>query len=331
MVTIKDVARLSGVSISTVSRVINDSKPVSPEVRKKVLKVVEEVGYKPNDVARSLVTRRSYLIGVIVNNLANSYVADIVRGIEEIGKMYNYDILLCSSYFSKEAQLNYLQLLNRKQAEGIILVGYDFETEIVDQVKKLNKPYVFFTRNIKDDMNFISIDNFAAAYEMTNYLIKEGHRKIAYLSDYDNKFSAENDKIEGYLKALKDSDIKYKKIYIANGRRYSNAYEIGKDILKEIKKNTAIFCSNDELAMGLLNSLLDNGINVPEDISIVGFGDYREGQYVRPKLTTIGEPFYDIGAVSMRMLIKTIKGEKNAVNTMELPFTLEKRESVKKL
>lgn len=331
MVTIKDVARLSGVSISTVSRVINDSKPVSPEVRKRVLKVVEEVGYKPNDVARSLVTRRSYLIGVIVNNLANSYVADIVRGIEEIGKMYNYDILLCSSYFSKEAQLNYLQLLNRKQAEGIILVGYDFETEIVDQVKKLNKPYVFFTRNIKDDMNFISIDNFAAAYEMTNYLIKEGHSKIAYFSDYDNKFSAENDKIEGYLKALKESDIKYKKIYVANGRRYSNAYDIGKDILKEIKEYTAIFCSNDELAMGLLNSFLDNGINVPEDISIVGFGDYREGQYVRPKLTTIGEPFYDIGAVSMRMLIKTIKGEKNAVNTMELPFTLEKRESVKKL
>lgn len=330
MVTIKDVARLSGVSISTVSRVINDSKPVSPEVRKKVLKVIEETGYKPNDVARSLVTRRSYLIGVIINNLAQSYVADIVRGIEEIGKMYDYDILLCSSYFSKEAQKKYLQLLDRKQAEGIFLVGYNFDDDVLELAQSLNKPCVFFTKNVKKDMEHITIDNFAAAYEATNYLIKQGHTKIAYISDFENRVSVEENKISGFKKALKDNELNTKgNIYVAEGRRYHHSYSLGPNILKDVKKIDAILCSNDELAIGAMNYLLDNGVKIPGDVSIMGFGNIKEGQFVRPQLTTIGEPFYDYGAVGMRMLIKTIKGEKNQKGLIELPFTIEKRESVK--
>lgn len=331
MITIKDVAKLSGVSISTVSRVINDSKPVSPEVRKKVLSVIEETGYKPNDVARSLVTRRSYLIGVIINNLAQSYVADIVRGIEEIGKMYDYDILLCSSYFSKEAQKKYLQLLDRKQAEGIFLVGHSFDDEILELAKSLNKPCVYFTKKIKENMEYISIDYFAAAYEATNFLIKQGHKKIAYISDYENGVTVEEEKIAGYKKAFKDNELntKSQNMYVANGRRYNHAYALGPSILKDIKKIDAILCSNDELAIGVMNYLLDNGVKVPEDVSIMGFGNVKEGQFVRPQLTTIGEPFYDYGAVGMRMLIKTIKGEKTQSGLIELPFTIEKRESVK--
>lgn len=331
MVTIKDVARLSGVSISTVSRVINDSKPVSPEVRKRVLKIIEETGYKPNDVARSLVTRRSYLIGVIINNLAHSYVADIVRGIEEIGKMYDYDILLCSSYFSKDAQKKYLQLLDRKQAEGIFLVGYDFDDEIISLAKSLNKPCVYFTKNVKDNMTHITIDNISAAYEATNYMIKQGREKIAFISDFEDKATVEQDKITGYKKALEDNGLKIENenVFVANGRRYHHSYGIGSELLEKIDKIDAILCSNDELAIGAMNFLLDNNVNIPEDVSIMGFGNIKEGKFVRPQLTTIGEPFYDYGAVGMRMLIKTIKGEKQNSNEFELPFTIEKRESVK--
>ena len=209
MITIKDVAKLSGVSISTVSRVINDSKPVSPEVRKKVLSVIEETGYKPNDVARSLVTRRSYLIGVFIIILAQSYVADIVRGIEEIGKMYDYDILLCSSYFSKDAQKKYLQLLDRKQAEGIFLVGHSFDDEILDLAKSLNKPCVYFTKKTRNDMEHICIDNFAASYEATNYLIKQGHKRIATISGPDKSGSG-HERLSGYKEALE----KYKALDI---------------------------------------------------------------------------------------------------------------------
>lgn len=331
MITIKDVARLAEVSISTVSRVINDSKPVSPEVRRKVLKIIEETGYKPNDVARSLVTRRSYLIGVIINNLAQSYVADIVRGIEEIGKMYGYDILLCSSYSSKETQEKYLQLLDRKQAEGLFLVGTRFDDSIIELAKSLNKPCVFFTRDVKANMNYISIDCNAAVYEMTNYLIKEGHKKIAFISDFENRSTMENDKISGYMKAIEDNDLDYSHIYVVGSGKYRKAYELGKNIARDYKDFTALVCSNDEIAIAIMNSFTDSGINVPDDVSVVGFGNIREGRFVRPELTTIGEPFYDVGAVGMRMLIKTIKGDKNQKGLMELPFTIEKRKSVKSL
>lgn len=331
MITIKDVARLAEVSISTVSRVINDSKPVSPEVRRRVLKIIDETGYKPNDIARSLVTRRSYLIGVIINNLAQSYVADIVRGIEEIGKMYDYDILLCSSYSNKEMQEKYLQLLNRKQAEGLFLVGYKYDDEIIEMVKSLKKPCVLFTRDVKENMNYIAIDSFSASYEMTEYLIKEGHKNISFISDYENSYSVEKEKVSGYLKALKDNDLEYSHIYYVGGRKHGKAYELGKSIVGETKSFTAAICSNDEIAIGVMNSFTDNGINVPNDVSVVGFGNIRETRFVRPQLTTVGEPFYDVGAVGMRMLIKTIKGDKTQIGHMELPFTIEKRNSVKSL
>lgn len=329
MITIKDVARLAEVSISTVSRVINDSKPVSPEVRRKVLKIIEETGYKPNDVARSLVTRRSYLIGVIVNNLAQSYVADIVRGIEEIGKMYGFDILLCSSYSSKETQEKYLQLLDRKQAEGLFLVGNKFDDDIIETAKKLNKPCVYFTRDVRENMNHISIDCNSAIYEMTKYLVQEGHKKIIYVSDFEDRTSVENDKIQGYLKAVEDNELPYSKVYVVGGNKHGRAYELGKTIVKDVDEFTAVVCSNDEIAIGILDSFLDNGIKVPDDVSIVGFGNIREGKFVRPELTTVGEPYYDVGAVGMRMLIKMIKGDKTQQGLMELPFTIEKRKSVK--
>lgn len=329
MITIKDVARLAEVSISTVSRVINDSKPVSPEVRRKVLKIIEETGYKPNDVARSLVTRRSYLIGVIVNNLAQSYVADIVRGIEEIGKMYGFDILLCSSYSSKETQEKYLQLLDRKQAEGLFLVGNKFDDEIIETAKNLNKPCVYFTRDVRENMNYISIDCNSAIYEMTKYLVQEGHKKIIYVSDFEDRTSVENDKIQGYLKAVEDNELGYSKVYVVGGNKHGRAYELGKTIVKDTNEFTAVVCSNDEIAIGILDSFLDNGIKVPDDVSIVGFGNIREGKFVRPEITTVGEPYYDVGAVGMRMLIKMIKGDKTQQGLMELPFTIEKRKSVK--
>ena len=126
-ITIKDVAKMAEVSISTVSRVINDSKPVSPEARRKVLHAIEELGYEPNEIARSLVTRKSNLIGVIVDDIGSYYISQIVRGIEEIGRMYNYDIILASSYGDPEMEMKFLQLFKTKQVEGIILVS-----EIVD-------------------------------------------------------------------------------------------------------------------------------------------------------------------------------------------------------
>ncbi len=332
MVTIKDVAKLAGVSISTVSRVINDSKPVSKEVREKVLEIVKETGYRPNDVARSLVTRRSYLIGVIVNDLSNSYVAEMVKGVEEVGKMYDFDILLCSSYYDKEAQLKYLGLLDRKQAEGLILIGYKYDKEIIQKLNELNKPTIFFTRDIIDEsLKYVKIDSKSAMFEMTNYVIKNGHKNLLYVSDYKEKSTYENDKIQGFKNAIKDNDVNKYEILEVQGRKYRDGYRFGEKISSKDMDYSAIICTNDEIAYGIMNALSDNGIKVPEDVSVVGYGGYKESKIIRPSLTTISEPYYDIGAVAIRNLIKEIESEEKVENKINLPFTLTKRDSLKNI
>lgn len=332
MVTIKDVAKLAGVSISTVSRVINDSKPVSKEVREKVLEIVKETGYRPNDVARSLVTRRSYLIGVIVNDLSNSYVAEMVKGVEEVGKMYDFDILLCSSYYDKEAQLKYLGLLDRKQAEGLILIGYKYDKEIIQKLNELNKPTIFFTRDIIDEsLKYVKIDSKSAMFEMTNYVIKNGHKNLLYVSDYEEKSTYENDKIQGFKNAIKDNDVNKYEILEVQGRKYRDGYRFGEKISSQDIDYSAIICTNDEIAYGIMNALSDNGIKVPEDVSVVGYGGYKESKIIRPSLTTISEPYYDIGAVAIRNLIKEIESEEKVENKINLPFTLTKRDSLKNI
>ena len=180
-------------------------------------------------------------------------------------------------------------------------------------------------------MNYLSIDCNAEIYEMTNYLIKEGHIKIVFLSDFADRPSVEQYKIAGYMRAIEDNDLKFSNIYVVGGGKHSKAYELGKTIVKDHKNFTAVVCSNDEIAIGIMDSFIDNGVKVPDDVSVVGFGNIREGKFVRPELTTVGEPYYDVGAVGMRMLIKTIKGDKTQRGLMELPFTIEKRSSVKSI
>ncbi len=330
--TIKDVAKMAGVSISTVSRVINNSKPVSPEIRKKVLDVINEVGYKPNEIARTLVTKKSFLIGVIVTDLGDSYIAEMVRGIEEVGKMYDYDILLCSTYGDKEAEIKYMQLLNRKQVEGIILISDILNQEIKEQMNEYKIPFVYLNRYFyEEDYPTVSIDDIEAAYEMTNYLIKLGHRDIAYVSNNENDHSLESLKVEGYRRAIVENEECTENLYFTEGRSIDNGYEIAREIISFNEDITAIFCGHDELAIGVLNYLYDNNIKVPQQVSVAGYGDVKIASIFRPRLTTIKEPFYDIGAVAIRRIIKELKGEKIDMNNIILPFQIQKRDSCAKL
>lgn len=331
-VTIKDVARLAEVSISTVSRVINDSKPVSPEVRKKVLKIIDEIGYKPNEIARSLVTKKSFLIGVIVSDIGHSYVAEMVRGIEEIGKMYHYDILLCSSYGDISAQKKYVQLLNSKQVAGIIMIGEKLNIKIKENIKALKIPFVYLSRDsIPEDVSSVHVENYSAAYEMTSYLMSLGHKGIAFLGDIDESNTMEIQKLNGYRDALLEEDDMKENVIVVNGSSLEKGYNAGSSLINKIGEITAVFCSKDEIAVGLINYFHDNNVKVPESISVTGFGDGKIASLIRPKLTTIKEPFYDIGAVAIRKMIKEIKGENIKEDIITLPFQIEKRDSCKSL
>ncbi|TJX13851.1 LacI family transcriptional regulator [Tissierella creatinini] len=328
--TIKDVAKLAEVSISTVSRVINESKPVSPEARRRVLKAIEDLGYKPNEIARSLVTKKSNLIGVIVDDIGNSYVAQIVRGIEEIGRMYKYDILLCSSYGNEESELRFMQLLMQKQVEGMIIVSEIETKKITESVKKYKIPFVYLNR-FYDILQTptVTLDNELASIIMVKHLLELGHKNILYISNGNNiERTIEKYKVKGYKETVNNAGLT-PIIYNVNGYKIEDAYNAGSEIINIIKNNniTAIYCCQDELAIGLINYLYDNNIKVPDELSVVGYGDIGISSIYRPKLTTIKEPYYDLGAVAIRRILKELKGESIDEQTIKLPVQLIIRES----
>ncbi|MDX9916529.1 MAG: LacI family DNA-binding transcriptional regulator [Gudongella sp.] len=333
-VTIKDVASASGVSISTVSRVINESKPVSPEARRRVLKAIEDLGYKPNEIARSLVTKKSNLIGIIVDDIGSSYVAQIIRGVEEVGRMYNYDLLLCSSYGDKEAEIRFVQLLMQKQVAGMIIVSEILNNEVLSYLDMGRAPFVYLNKyyNVLESPN-VSINNKEASEKVMDFLVKQGHKKIAYVTqEKDIEYTIEKHKIEAYRECMDELDEVHT-IFEVDGHEIKDGYKLGEKIIEELLegKITAVYCCEDEIALGLINYFYDHNIKVPDDISVVGYGDITIASYFRPMLTTVKEPYYDIGAVSIRRILKVIQGENIEEQTIILPVQLMVRDSSRSL
>ncbi|WP_243109352.1 LacI family DNA-binding transcriptional regulator [Anaerophilus nitritogenes] len=331
-ITIKDVAKRAGVSISTVSRVINGSKPVSSEIRQKVLQVIEETGYRPNPVARSLVMKKSQLIGVVIPDISNFFIGEILNGIEEVGKMYGYDMILCNTYADVEQEKRYLNFLRSKQVEGIIFMTWKFQN-IVDELEHIDIPMVTINRNTSElEIPSVSIDNFEAAYEITKYLIENGHKKIALIRNTLDQDAFGYDQYRGYKKALEEYNLALDEELIQYGNfKLDESYEIVKEFIEKGNLPSAIFATSDVMAIGAINCLLDHGYKVPRDISVVGFNDIKLASMYRPKLTTIHQPIYDIGAVAMRMIVKQIEKEEVDNKVVILPHELIERESSKKI
>ncbi|MDY5964258.1 MAG: LacI family DNA-binding transcriptional regulator [Peptostreptococcus porci] len=329
--TIKDVARKAGVSISTVSRVINDSKPVTNEVKQKVLDVIKETGYVPNPLARSLVTKRSQLIGVIVPELTDTFSADILNGIEEVSKMYSYDILIANTYSERELELKSINLLRAKQVEGIVIISWDIDEELVNVLENIGIPVVFVSKMTGNfDIYNVSIKNAPATKEMTNFLIGKGHKRIGLIRTNLNVPEIADERLNGYKEALEENGIKYdEKIVKSCNSSYDDGYATAKLMLKGKKnKPDALFVTSDEAAIGAINACFDLGYNVPEDISVAGFNDIKFAKIYRPKLTTVSQPLFDMGAVAIRMVIKMINGEDVGDKIVELPYRIMDRESV---
>lgn len=332
--TIKDVAKMADVSISTVSRVINDSKPVSPEARRRVLHAIDVLDYKPNEVARSLVTKKSNLIGVIVEDIGSNFISQILRGVEEVGRMYKYDILLSSSYGDQESEMKFANLLAQKQVEGIIVISNLHNPKLEYKLEESKIPYVIISNFYDIEKFSATIDYEKASYDMVNLLIAKGHKNIASLGirkDYDRTF--EKKKIEGYNRAMEEHGLKKINLFV-EGLDSGDVENEGEEIIKTLKKEkiTAFFTSYDTIAIHLMNLLLDNNYKTPQDISVTGFGGSYISDIYRPKLTTVKIPYYDIGAVSIRKILKKIaKEDSDFSENVVLPSEILERESVKSL
>ncbi|SMC26507.1 transcriptional regulator, LacI family [Clostridium acidisoli DSM 12555] len=330
--SIKDVAKEAGVSIATVSRVLNDVDVVNEETKKKVIEAIKKLDYRPNIVARSLKTQKTRTIGIVVPDISNQFYPEIVRGAEDVANIYNYNVILCNTDLDSEKEVEYLKVLREKMVDGVIYMSNSMEDEIIDTLNNLKLPTVLVETNSKNnEFPSVTIDNEKAAYDATTYLIKNGNKKIAYIGVNPDSANASGLRFLGYKKALEDNGIKYdEKLIQFGGLKAADGRDGMEVIINKVKDIDAAFCCSDEIAMGVINTLRDKGIKVPEQVDVMGFDNIYAASIYYPKLTTIEEPMYDMGSVGMRMLIKLVNKKEIEQKHYVLDHKLIERDSSKR-
>ncbi len=328
--SIKDVAREARVSIATVSRVLNNIDVVNDDTKQRVKEAIEKLGYRPNIVARSLKTQRTRTVGIIVPDISNQFYPEIVRGAEDVANIYEYNVMLCNTDLDKEKEIEYIRIMKEKMADGIIYMSSSLDEDVLKLFDELKLPAIL-VENIDPSgkLASVTIDNEKAAYDGVSYLISKGNKKIAYIgSDKEGKnLSAK--RYSGYEKALKEKKIKLAEDRVAfTGSKAKDGFDAVSRMLEKTEID-AVFCTGDEIAMGVINALRERGIKVPEQVDVMGFDNIYLSSIFYPKLTTVAQPMYDMGSVGMRMLIKKISGNEPEEKSYVLEHQIIERNSCK--
>lgn len=328
-VTIYDVAREAGVSMATVSRVVNGNKNVKENTRKKVLEVIDRLDYRPNAVARGLASKRTTTVGVVIPDITNTYFATLAKGIDDIAEMYKYNIVLANSDEDDEKEVAVVNTLFSKQVDGVIFMGYHLTEKIRSEFSRSRTPVVLAgTVDVEHQLPSVNIDYKNAIADAVRHLLKR-NKKIAFVSgplvdDINGKI-----RLAGYKDALKEAGVNYSEGLVFESKyRYDDGYALAERLVSS--KATAAVVTGDELAAGLLNGLADHGVSVPEDFEVITSDDSQIARFTRPNLTTIAQPLYDLGAISMRMLTKIMHKEELEEREVLLPHGLKVRKSTRK-
>jgi LacI family transcriptional regulator len=335
MPSIVDVAKLAGVSVTTVSRVINNSShPVNPETRNRVLNAAAELNFVPSALARALVSDNTHIIGIIVGDASDPYFATIVRGISDVARENGYLTMVCNSDRVSQMELSYVRLMSNYRVDGIIFAGgglndddyLDEMRDLIDGLKERDVPVIILGSH-RFQAHLISIDNVQAAMDMTEYLIGLGHRRIGFIQG-PQVLSTSILRLKGYRQALEKHNIPYdQNLVAASNFTYEDGQRATNLLVKCKPQPTAIFGSNDLVAIGCLGWLRELGIAVPGEISVAGFDDISAARYVNPPLTTISVPMREMGATGMRHLLKMITTGVQFEEIHLLPYTLVERAS----
>lgn len=330
-ITIYDVAREANVSMATVSRVVNGNPNVKPATRKKVVEVIDRLGYRPNAVARGLASKKTTTVGVIIPDISSIFYAELARGIEDIATMYKYNIILSNSDQNKEKELHLLNTMLSKQVDGIVFMGGNITSDHVEEFEKSPVPIVL-AGSIEETgkVPSVNIDYEQAAYDSVKEFIEKGHKHVAFVVGPLHEPKNSEKKLRGYKRALEDAGIAFDEELVAEGDyTYDSGIEAFEKLLEAKNKPTAILVGADEMALGVVHGAEDKGYSIPEDFEVISSDNTRLSLMVRPQLTTIVQPLYDIGAVAMRLLTKLMNKETVDEQTVILPHRLEYRQSTK--
>jgi DNA-binding LacI/PurR family transcriptional regulator len=333
-VTIKDIAKLLGISKSTVSRALSEHSDVNIETRKKILEIAQKLNYQPNTIALNLKQQRTNTIGVIIPETMNRFFSKATAGIQRIANLAGYNVIICQSDESLLAEKNNLRSLVAARVDGI-LISVSEETDSADHFDLLLQkkiPVVFFDRIAQGlDTSNVSTDNYEIALEGTEHLIEQGCKRIAWVSGPQHLYNSKN-RLQGYIYALKKHGIPVQEEYIIKSHfKGGNVEEYTNYLLNLPNPPDGIFAINDYAAIEMVHIIKKRGLQVPKDIAILGFNNERIGRFVEPSLSTIDLSAYDMGAAAAEILIDQIKHTEHPVAKKLIKSSLIVRESSKRI
>jgi LacI family transcriptional regulator len=325
-VSIIDVARRAGVSPATVSRVLNKTANVSPELKERVLSAVSELNYVPDPFAHGMRTKRTRSIGLIISDITNPFFPELARGVEDYVSSLGYSLILCNTDAKPENEKRYVELLLNKGIDGLMFTSLRIGEDVIRSLLNDGIPCILVGRKPEniEGLVYVVTDNYRGGCIAGEYLFSLGHRRFAHISGpLDN--SAGRERLAGFIDALKKRGIREKDITIINSDfTMEGGYKSAEDILRLETLPSGIFFANDAMAIGALQRFWEDRISIPETFSIIGFDNIKVSGLVSPPLTTISQEIYRIGQLSARELIKIIEGEKGEPVILE-PKLIERR------
>ena len=309
MATMKDVAQRAGVSPSTVSHVINETRFVSQQLRDRVLRAMSELNYQPSAVARSLRTKKTQVVALVIPDITNPYFPEVARGVQDVAEETEYSVILCHTDRVRGRELRFLKALRGQWVDGLILNPSEVTSGDLQDLQDAQIPVVLIGSQIDHpDLDVVMVDNVQGAYDAVSHLIDLGHRRIGLVGGPRAASSGEQ-RFQGYIRALADHDIPVDEEIITEGRfTREGGYESMKRLLALQSPPTAVFASSDVMAIGALMAIQEQGLQVPNDVSLVGFDDIAEASTTTPKLTTVSQPKYQTGEVAAQLLFDRVEG-----------------------
>ena len=330
-VTIKDVSNDAGVSIKTVSRVINKEKNVSEKTKEIVIKSIQKLGFKPNKSAQSLRSKRSHMIALLYNNPNKHYLADIQGGILRLCKETGYNLVLQEcDYTNVKLGLEITEFIDDFSIDGLIVTPpLSDMNEFLEHLNQTQTEYsIIAPSNTRKVKSYVSSNDYEASYAMTNKIINKGHLNIGFIKGH-HKHSASHLRFNGFTEALKDRGMSLNSEWIKEGNfSFDSGFSAGLELLKSHNKPSVIFASNDYMAAGVMKAAQMNGINIPLDLSLVGFDDSPLAAQLWPSLTTIRQPVEDMAYHAARLLLGNIDGLSEEMDSKEFISELILRESL---
>jgi LacI family transcriptional regulator len=331
-ISIADIAKKANVSKMTVSRVLSGKGQVAPKTFERVKKIIAESNYHPNLIARSLSSKKTMIIGVIIPKIEqmflDNYIAQILGGITDVALLNNYRIMLCPIESKQNQGTEYINLAHSGLFDGLILVKTRMDDPNIEVLANSSFPFVLVNhKKYSKNINFVDSRNIEGAKMAIQYLYGLGHRNIALVAGSMYETNG-RDRLKGYKDAMKSYGLEYHDNWIVFGDfNKEKAYQESKKLLKTGKRPTAIFCCDDYMAIGVIEYIKKEGFRVPEDIAVIGFDDIELAAYIKPALTTIRQPIYELGKTSAQALLKLISGKQKIPFQKLLGVKLIKRES----